>query len=86
MSSRGLSVAAVNSNTTAAVKSGIFKGEYSLIFFTPELLLQERRWRDLLNSKIYVHRLKGFVVDEAHCVKKWYVTDTATYNYVLHQL
>ena len=60
---------AVNNNTTAAVKSGIFKGEYSLIFFTPELLLQERRWRDLLNSKIYVHTLTGFVVDEAHCVK-----------------
>ena len=47
-----------------------FKGEHGLIFFTPELLL-ERRWRDVLHSKPYDQRVRAFVVDEAHTVKKW---------------
>lgn len=63
----------MNSSTSKDVKDGVFKGEYSLIFFTPELLLRDRKWRELLNSKTYLHRVKAFVVDEAHCVKKWYV-------------
>ena len=75
MSSRGLSVAAINGNTSAAIKRSVYDGELGLVFFTPELLLQERRWRELLNSSVYLQRVKAFVVDEAHCVKKWYVNN-----------
>ena len=61
-------MAAVNGST----KAGVLKGEYGLVvvFFTPELLL-ERRWRDVLHSKPYDQRVRAFVVDEAHTVKKW---------------
>lgn len=69
-SKKGLAVAAVNSSTTPEMKAGVLKGEYGLIFFTPELLL-ERRWRDVLHSKPYDQRVRAFVVDEAHTVKKW---------------
>jgi superfamily II DNA helicase RecQ len=70
---RGLSVAAVNANTTSAVKAGVFAGEYGLVFFTPELLL-EKKWRAVLHSKVYMSRVRALVVDEAHTVKKWYVS------------
>ena len=73
-------MAAVNSSTTPEMKAGVLKGEYGLVFFTPELLL-ERRWRDVLHSneemegrlasKPYDQRVRAFVVDEAHTVKKW---------------
>ena len=67
-------MAALNSNATPTVKAGVFKGEYSLfVFFTPELLLL-RKWRDLFHSKPYMSRVRAFVVDEAHTVKKWYVS------------
>ncbi len=71
LSQRGLSIAAINSNTSEDVKQGVYNGKYSLVFFTPELLLQERRWRELITSSVYMQRIKAFIVDEAHCVKKW---------------
>lgn len=70
LSSRGLSVAAVNSNTTPGVKAGVIKGEYGLVFFSPELLL-EKKWRELFHTKLYMNRVRAFIVDEAHTVKKW---------------
>ena len=53
------------------MKQGVHKGMYRLVFFTPELLITNRRWRKVLSSDVYNDRLKAFVVDEAHCVKKW---------------
>ena len=68
---KGLSVTSVTSNTDKATKAGVSRGDYSLVYFTPELLLEERRWRELLQKAHYIRRIKAFIVDEAHCVKKW---------------
>ena len=51
------------------MKRGVQMGKYNLVYFTPELLLDNRRWRSVLTS--YCNRLKGFIIDEAHCVAKW---------------
>ena len=53
------------------MKKGMHAGRYQLVFFTPELLIDSKRWRKMLSSAIYSRRLRGFVVDEAHCVAKW---------------
>ena len=53
--------------------SGVFEGKYQLIFFTPELLINKRKWRELLKGAVYESRLRAFVIDEAHTVQKWYV-------------
>ncbi len=68
---RGLSVASITGNTGEEIKEGVRRGEFRLIFFTPELLLEHKRGRRLLRKEHYVKRLKAFVVDEAHCIKKW---------------
>lgn len=65
-------MASINSNSTSAVKAGVIKAEYSLVFITPELLLASK-WREILHSTNYTRRVKAFVVDEAHTVKKWYI-------------
>ena len=52
------------------VQDRIMRGEYQLIFISPEALLGTLRWRALLCESTYRQRL-GFVVDEAHCVLKW---------------
>lgn len=58
-------------------------GEYQLVFFTPELLITKPRWRELLSGDIYKSRIRAFIVDEAHCVKKWYVMFSVTnYDYL----
>ena len=53
------------------MKQGVHRGRYCLVFFTPELLITSTRWWKVLTSDIYNARLMAFVVDEAHCVKKW---------------
>ena len=49
------------------------RGDYSLVYFTPELLLDSHKWRGLILKKHYAERLKDLVVDEAHCVKNYYL-------------
>ena len=38
---------------------------------SPEALFLATEWRRMLAGDIYGKNLVGFVVDEAHCVKKW---------------
>ena len=49
----------------------IRKGECQLVFISPEALFLNTEWRRMLSSVLYRTNLVGFIVDEAHCVKKW---------------
>ena len=52
----------------------VYEGSYPIVFISPEALLSESKWRDVLVSEVYQRHLMAVVVDEAHCVKKWWVT------------
>ena len=54
-----------------SVKEAVLMGEYQLVLFTPEMLVEQKRWRKMLLGDVYSSRLRAFVVDEAHTVKKW---------------
>ncbi len=56
----------------AATMDAIFHGKYQLVFFTPEMIISKKHWRRLLGGDVYANRLKALIIDEAHCVKKWY--------------
>lgn len=49
----------------------IAKGHYQLLFISPEMLLMNLDWRDLLQSHVFRDNLVALVIDEAHCVTKW---------------
>ncbi len=55
----------------APVIEEIKDGKFQVLFFSPECLLTELDWRDVLHSKVFQEQLAGFIVDEAHCVKHW---------------
>ena len=59
--------------TCKDTKRQILKGQYQLVFMSPESLFCNLVWRRMLSTSIYSKNLIAFVVDEAHCVKKWYV-------------
>ena len=61
-------MAAITSTSNEEVKDGVQNGNFRVVFFTPELLLEHKRWRHLLQKEHYMIRLKGFIVDEAHTV------------------
>ncbi len=56
------------------MRKDVIKGAYQIVYFTPEMILASRRWREMLIGEVYSHQLRAFIVDEAHTVKKWYVT------------
>jgi len=56
-----------------AVKAKVSK-DCSLIFTSPELILNDKSWLDVFCSATFTERLVGLVVDEAHSIKKWYVS------------
>ncbi len=43
----------------------------SLVFCSPEALVQDK-WRDILEKPGLSERVCAVIVDEAHCVSKWY--------------
>ena len=73
-SSRGLETGYITSTADAAMIEKVVNGRCQLVFFTPEALLEIRKWSRLLQSEEYSTRVKVLVIDEAHTVKKWYVT------------
>ncbi|XP_044185094.1 putative ATP-dependent DNA helicase Q1 [Acropora millepora] len=54
-----------------SVNGKIEKGECSIVFSSPESLLGNGRWRNMLSSDTYKENLIGIVVDEAHCISHW---------------
>ena len=51
----------------------IEKGNFSVVYGTPEAWLKCKRWRKLLTSSVYNLKLCGVAVDEAHVIKQWSV-------------
>ena len=49
----------------------VLKGEVQLVFISPENIICNPRFRNMLLSERYKEFLVAFVVDEAHCVKTW---------------
>ena len=76
--------AAYASSEESTVLENITEGRYQIVFFTPESLLRNQRWREMLCSDTYINNLVGLAVDEVHCVTKWCVFVITFYVYGVH--
>ena len=68
-SAKGLSAAHITGDTSKAMEDEVRRGEFQLVYITPELLLCNSSWRKMLVGECYSERLVAFIVDEAHTVK-----------------
>ena len=59
------------SPSDSEAKLAVMAGDYQLMYMSPETLLTDLEWRDILQSPFFQQNLEGLVVDEAHCVRKW---------------
>ena len=57
--------------TDPSVKSKVLKGDIQLLFISPENLLCNMAYRNMLLSDQYKKSLVALAIDEAHCVKTW---------------
>ena len=63
---KGLTSAYISEDTNEDIefRRGIIGGQYQLMYFTPESLLLDMKWRKLLKSSLFENRLKALVFDE----------------------
>ena len=71
LTARGVKAIKITTDETEndKYKELISKGQYQVT--TPEIILTNKNWSDVFRSESLCQRLVAFVVDEAHCVKKW---------------
>lgn len=65
---RGISAASVGADCTREQVKEISEGKYSLVFGSPEALLNSHR--SIFHGKLRKN-LKAVFVDESHCIAKW---------------
>ena len=70
--SKGLKAVKVEGCTKEKYED-IINGKCHLIFISPEAILSHHKWRKLLLLEAYQKNLVALVIDEAHCVRNWYV-------------
>ena len=68
---RNLNIKAGSIGDDKSVNVKVEKGECIIVFSSPESLLGNGRWRNMLSSDTYKENLIGIVVDEAHCISHW---------------
>ena len=51
----------------------VLNGSVQLVFISPESLINNQLYRNMLLSSRYKQRMVALGVDEAHCVKTWSV-------------
>ena len=70
-SAKGLRAAKVTGDSSKSLRKDVQDGQYQLVYITPELLITGSVWRKMLVGEVYSERLRAFIIDEAHTVKKW---------------
>lgn len=58
-------------HSNSAIMADIVQGKFQLVFISPESLICNLQWREMLRSQIYQESLVGVAIDEAHCATKW---------------
>lgn len=53
------------------VQQKVLNGMLDLVYISPENIINNPRYRNMLQTPSYKERLVGVAVDEAHCVKTW---------------
>lgn len=51
--------------------SRVMRGNVQLLLISPESILLNLKYRNMLTSTTYKENLVALVIDEAHCVKTW---------------
>ena len=50
---------------------GILQGKYKVVYVSPESILRDSKWRNMLRTPAYKENVIALAVDEAHCIYTW---------------
>ena len=57
--------------TDKQCKKRVLEGKVQLVYITPESIIENKIFREMLLSSPYQENLVALAVDESHCVKSW---------------
>ena len=60
----------------------VVEGSVPLVLISPENITSNPLFRGMLLKKAYKEKLVTFVIDEAHCIKAWYVTHLTFHEFI----
>ena len=70
---KGIKASFIGGGQEEANLQKIFKGEMNIVNSSPEAVLGNEQWREMVSSPIYQRNVIAVAVDEAHCITHWYV-------------
>ena len=70
--SKGVKAACFHRDKQDSIRA-VEEGHYELVITTPESLFTTK-WCKIMQTDVWQSNLVALVVDEAHCVQKWYVS------------
>ena len=53
----------------------VISGKVQLVYISPDNILTNHRFRNMIHGTQYQKNMKALVVDEVQCIKLWYVMD-----------
>jgi len=68
----GISAVYVSDIDGTREKHLIKRGQYQVVYISPEALFCSTEWKEMLSTEYYRENLVAMVIDEAHCIRKWY--------------
>ena len=81
----GISTEFVAEHSDPDSMKGVLNGQVQLVYISPESIIANAKYRSMLLSPIYKKNPMAIVVDEAHCIKTWYV-QLSTYSIPIEAL
>ena len=70
--SRGLSVGYIGEGQhDPSISQHVLNGECQLVLISPENIINDTPYRNMLLSDVYQKKTVCLAVDEAHCVQTW---------------
>ncbi|KAF9011587.1 P-loop containing nucleoside triphosphate hydrolase protein [Hymenopellis radicata] len=64
-------IAVTKKNTSDQVFQDIINCKYRVVLFSPETLVHNAHFEEILQHRTFMRRIINLVFDEAHCIKEW---------------
>ena len=68
---KGINASLIGPEQDTGDRRKILKGEMNIVYSSPEAMLANNEWREVVSSSIYQRNVVAVAVDEAHCITYW---------------
>lgn len=68
---KGINASSIGEKDDVDSLNKILRGEINIVFSSPEAVLANDRWREIVCSPVYQQNVIAVAVDEAHCITHW---------------